>query len=59
MDRLAAYWHWRDRQCWDQAVMVAERHAIDYEALLQFAREEGADAGDIEKLHERAAAQGR
>jgi hypothetical protein len=25
MDRLAAFWHWKDRQSWDQAVMVV-RH---------------------------------
>lgn len=55
MDRLAAYWHWHDRQCWDQAAMVAERNAIDYEMLLQFAQEESADPGDIEKLREWAA----
>ncbi len=58
MDRLAAYWHWNDRQCWDQAMMVAERHAIDYEVLLEFAQEEGADTGDIERLRERAAGNG-
>jgi len=25
MDRLAAYWHWNDRQSWDQAVMCVNR----------------------------------
>ena len=54
MDRLAAFWHWGDRQCWDQAVMMAERHALDYDVLIEFAQEEGADPRDIERLWERA-----
>ncbi len=56
MDRLAAYWHWNDRQCWDQAVKVAEWHAMDYDVLFTFAREEGADPRDIDRLRERARA---
>jgi len=58
MDRLSAFWHWNDRQCWDQAVMVAERHEIDYEMLSAFALEEGADTRDIERLRQRAEADG-
>ena len=54
MDRLAAFWHWSDRQCWDQAVKVAERHAIDFDVLHEFAKEEGANPRDIERLRERA-----
>jgi len=50
MDRLAAYWHWRDRQSWDQAVMVISRQDVDYYELLTYAGEEGADPQDIEKL---------
>ena len=50
MDRLAAYWHWNDRQCWDQAVMVAAQCDVDFADLLKFAREEKADSGDIDKL---------
>jgi hypothetical protein len=50
MDRLAAYWHWNDRQSWDQAVMVARHTEIDFEDLLDYAKEEGTNPDDIEKL---------
>lgn len=50
MDRLAAYWHWNDRQSWDQAVMVARRRKVDYRALTAFAHDEGASPDDIVKL---------
>lgn len=50
MDRLAAFWHWRDRQSWDQAVMVAAHQPIDYDELTNYAASEGADASDIVKL---------
>jgi len=40
MDRLAAFVHWRDRQCYEQAVWVAENHAVDWAELEQWAREE-------------------
>lgn len=55
MDRLAAFWHWNDRQSWDQAVMVARHSGIDFDDLVAFAHEEGANPTDIEKL--RVAAQ--
>ena len=54
MDRLAAYWHWSDRQAWDQAVMVASRRDVDYEELVAFAIEEGAKPKEIEKLRKLA-----
>lgn len=50
MDRLAAFWHWHDRQSWDQAVMVAAHQPIDYDELAAYAATEGADASDIAKL---------
>lgn len=50
MDRLAAYWHWTDRQSWDQAVMLARHHDLDYRDLKAFAREERADPRDIDRL---------
>ena len=50
MDRLAAFWHWNDRQSWDQALMVARRHDLDYEDLIAYAKDEGADKSDIDKL---------
>lgn len=50
MDRLAAYWHWNDRQSWDQAVMVVRHAKVDIAELKAYAEEEGADPGDIRKL---------
>lgn len=54
MDRLAAFWHWNDRQSWDQAVMVARHKIVDYSELVAFAEEEGADANIIRKLRVQA-----
>lgn len=50
MDRLAAYWHWSDRQSWDQAVMVASSCPVDFADLARFAKEERADPRDIARL---------
>lgn len=50
MDRLAAFWHWQDRQSWDQAVMVARHHPLDYEDLALFAQQEAANPADIDRL---------
>jgi hypothetical protein len=55
MDRLAAFWHWHDRQAWDQAVMVARHQNVDYSELAAYAREEGADPRDLDKLRAQAA----
>ena len=41
MDRLAAFCHWRDRQCWDQALLVARSRPVDWEQLNAWAKEEG------------------
>jgi len=54
MDRLAAYWHWQDRQSWDQAVMVARHREVDYGALDAYAQSEGASPDDIPKLRRQA-----
>jgi hypothetical protein len=56
MDRLAAYWHWSDRQAWDQAVMVARSRNVDYEELASFAVGEGANPADIARLQREAGA---
>ena len=50
MDRLAAWWHWQDRQCRDQAVLVVARGKVDFDELARFARSEGASAAEIERL---------
>lgn len=42
MDRLAAYYHWNDAQCLDQAVSVAGRHPIDLERIEAWSRREAA-----------------
>ncbi len=54
MDRLAAYWHWHDRQSWDQAVMVARRPEVEFDELVAYARDEGADPADIDRLRAQA-----
>ncbi len=41
MDRLAAFFHWNDRQCLDQAVMVSRRQRIDRAAIKRWSRREG------------------
>jgi hypothetical protein len=55
MDRLAAFWHWHDRQAWDQAVLVASQQSIDYDELIALAESEGADPRDIARLRDQAA----
>jgi hypothetical protein len=50
MDRLAAYVHWKDRQALDQAVMVARRQRIDWNALKDWARRESVDTSLIDKV---------
>lgn len=54
MDRLAAYWHWNDRQSWDQAVMVSTHCEVDFADLAKSATEENADTRDIERLRKQA-----
>lgn len=41
MDRLAAFVHWKDRQCYDQAVWVAQSQVIDWDDLDLWAANEG------------------
>jgi len=40
-DRLAAYFHWNDLQCLEQAVMVGQAHPIDLEELRRWSVGEG------------------
>ena len=54
MDRLAGYWHWNDRQSWDQAVLVASHREVDFDELVAYAKDEGADPNDINKLRRQA-----
>lgn len=41
MDRLAAFVHWNDRQCYDQAIWVAQSQVIDWKELEGWAANEG------------------
>jgi hypothetical protein len=54
MDRLAAYVNWTDNPSFDQAVMVARRHPIDWVTLSEWARRERIDAAVIDRLRKRA-----
>jgi len=40
-DRLAAYYHWNDRQCLAQAIMVAQNNVIDVDEIERWSRLEG------------------
>ena len=41
MDRLAAFYFWRDRQALEQAVLVATRHEVDIAAIERWSNKEG------------------
>jgi hypothetical protein len=40
-DRLAAFYHWNDRQCLQQAVWVARARKIDWAEIERWSRKEG------------------
>lgn len=46
-DRLAAYFHWGDRQCLSQAVMIVHSNNIDLGEIKIWSKEEGM----LEKYH--------
>lgn len=39
--RLAAYYHWKDRQCLDQAIMVSTDAEVDIDEVERWSRHEG------------------
>ena len=41
MDRLAAYYHWNDRQSLEQALLVAENHPIKLNEVKKWSKNEG------------------
>jgi hypothetical protein len=43
-DRLAAYFHWNDRQSLEQALLVAQAQRIDLEDVRRWSKSEGNDA---------------
>lgn len=40
-DRLAAYYHWGDRQCLEQAILVARENEVDFSELERWSLAEG------------------
>lgn len=52
MDRLAAFYHWNDRQCLEQAVQVATRQRVDLDRLEAWSRSERA-LGKFTQFRER------
>jgi hypothetical protein len=49
-DRLAAFFHWKDRQALGAAVAIATRHTLDLESIRDWSRREGADGAFEEFL---------
>ena len=43
MDRLAAFYFWKDRQALDQAIAVARAHPIDLDGVRRWSKAEGQD----------------
>lgn len=41
MDRLAAYFHWNDLQCLDQAIWIAQKQPIQIHKIREWAKHEG------------------
>lgn len=54
-DRLAAFYHWKDRQSWEQAISVAKRHPPDWEGLKKWHVNEG-EVGSFDKFFQEATA---
>jgi len=44
MDRLAAFYHWRDRQSLDQALLVAKSHPVKIRQIEEWSAREGEKA---------------
>lgn len=40
-DRLAAFYHWNDRQCLQQAVWVAQERKVDWKEVERWSMQEG------------------
>jgi hypothetical protein len=57
-DRLAAFYHWRDRQSLRLAVAVARHQPVDLDAIRRWSSNEGASADYDEFLREVARASG-
>jgi len=40
-DRLAGFYHWKDRQCLEQAIMVAHDNEVDLNEIARWSKHEG------------------
>ncbi|MBG0786139.1 MAG: hypothetical protein H0S79_13665 [Anaerolineaceae bacterium] len=40
-DRLAHFYHWGDRQCLSQAVLIAESHQVNFKEIREWSESEG------------------
>ena len=40
-DRLAAFYHWNDRQSLEQAILVSRRQAVDLKEIRRWSLKEG------------------
>ena len=54
MDRLAAFIHWRDRQCYEQATCVAQNHEIEWPEIGLWAADEGMAEDEWEQFFQTA-----
>jgi len=50
-DRLAHFLHWGDRQCLEQAALVARGHDVNLEEIRDWSRSEGKLA-DFKRIRE-------
>ena len=50
-DRLAHYYHWGDRQCLQQAILVASKHKINLKEVQEWSKSEG-KLDEFEKIKE-------
>lgn len=53
MDRLAAYIAWKDIQCLDQAEWICEKHAVNFDKIKKWAKNEGATSEQLKVITER------
>jgi hypothetical protein len=50
IDRLSAYLHWRDRQSWEQAIMVCKSNPIDWNDIADWAINEQPRFNELDQL---------
>ncbi len=50
-DRLTGYYHWKDRQCLEQATLVAINNSVDYEEIKRWSEAEGMSV-KFNEIHE-------